>query len=70
VDAAVPGIELIPEAHPPAAIPVKAGYKYFRFILQGDLWHQILQEKFLAIHMPTSLPGLKIELLALGSNLK
>ena len=64
VDAALPGIGLIPESRAPQAIPAKAGYKYFRLQQTGELWDQIVQARALAIHMPSDLPSTRLELLA------
>src|SRR5690606_38955502 len=65
VNAALPGIVLVPEASAPQAIPAKAGYKYFRMQQSGELWDQIAQTKALAIHMPSDLPSTKLELVAI-----
>jgi len=64
VNAALPGIPLVPETHAPSAIPAKAGFKYFRLQQGGDLWDQVTQTKALAIHMPSDLPSTKLELVA------
>ncbi len=64
VNAALPGIALVPEASPPQAIPSKSGHKYFRLQRSGELWDQVLQSKAIAIHLPSSLPGTKLELAA------
>ncbi len=64
VNAALPGIALVPETQAPQAIPAKAGFKYFRLQQAGDLWDQIVGNKALAIHMPSDLPSTKLELVA------
>jgi type VI secretion system protein ImpJ len=64
VNAALPGIPLVPETSAPQSIPAKAGYKYFRLQQGGDLWDQVVLNKALAIHMPTDLPSTKLELIA------
>jgi type VI secretion system protein ImpJ len=64
VNAALPGIPLVPETNSPQGIPAKAGYKYFRLQPGGDLWDQMVQGKSLAIHMPSELPSTKLELIA------
>lgn len=64
VNAALPGISLVPETSAPQAIPAKAGYKYFRLQQGGELWDQVIQTKALAIHMPSDLPSTKLELVA------
>lgn len=64
VNAALPGVPLVPEATAPSAIPAKAGFKYFRLQQSGELWDQVTQSKALAIHMPSDLPSTKLELVA------
>jgi type VI secretion system protein ImpJ len=64
VNAALAGITLVPETNPPQGIPAKAGYKYFRLQQSGDLWDQVVQNKALALHMPSDLPSTKLELIA------
>jgi type VI secretion system protein ImpJ len=64
VNAALPGVHLVPEAAAPSAIPAKAGFKYFRLQQTGELWDQVTQTKALAIHMPSDLPSTKLELVA------
>ena len=64
VNAALPGIPLVPETNAPTSIPAKAGFKYFRLQQGGDLWEQVTQTKALAIHMPSDLPSTKLELVA------
>ncbi len=62
VSSAMPGIGLVPESQPPQAVPAKAGYKYFRVQQSGELWDLVKQSKALAVHMPSDLPTLKLEL--------
>jgi type VI secretion system protein ImpJ len=64
VNAALPGIPLVPETNAPQSIPAKAGFKYFRLQQGGDLWDQVTQTKAMAIHMPSDLPSTKLELVA------
>jgi type VI secretion system protein ImpJ len=64
VNAALPGVALVPETAAPSSIPAKAGFKYFRLQQGGDLWDQVVQTKALAIHMPSDLPSTKLELVA------
>ncbi len=62
VSSAMPGIGLVPESQPPQEVPAKAGYKYFRVQQTGELWELVKQSKALAVHMPSDLPALKLEL--------
>ncbi len=65
VRAATGGIGLIPESQPPASMPTKAGYKYFKLLQEGDMWQGVMQSKALALNLPTSLPGQRMELISL-----
>lgn len=64
VNAALPGVSLVPEAAAPSSIPAKAGFKYFRLQQSGELWDQVMQTKAMAIHMPSDLPSTRLELVA------
>jgi type VI secretion system protein ImpJ len=70
VDAAMAGLGLVPESNPPGSVPVKAGYKYFRLVQTGEHWDEILRTGTFAIHIPQSLPGLKLEVTATLSSSK
>ncbi len=70
VQAAMPGITLVPETHPPGAIPVKVGYKYFRLVQTGAMWQDIIKTKSLTIHFPGNMPGLQLNLLAIRASTK
>ena len=61
---ASPGVRLFHEPHPPAPIPVRSGYKYFRLEGQGNYWDEIRNTMALAIYFPDDLPGLHAELMA------
>jgi type VI secretion system protein ImpJ len=62
----LPGVGLVYVAHPPAALPVKAGLAYFRLENVGDRWNFICQANAISIYAPpTSFPGLSVELMAI-----
>lgn len=64
---AVPGVELLHEPVPPAAIPVRAGFKYFQLSRHGRAWEAINRAKALALYLPDDFPELKLELVAIKS---
>lgn len=64
VNSALPGLSLVPEPQPPQSIPAKSGFKYFRLQQAGDLWQQIRDSRALAIHLPSDLPGTRLEMVA------
>jgi type VI secretion system protein ImpJ len=61
----LPGVGLVYVAHPPAALPVKAGMSYFRLENKGDRWDFICQANAVSIDGPPALfPSLMVELMA------
>jgi type VI secretion system protein ImpJ len=64
---AVPGVELLHEPVPPAAIPVRAGFKYFQLSRHGRAWDAINRAKALALYLPDEFPELRLELVAVKS---
>jgi type VI secretion system protein ImpJ len=62
----LPGVGMTYLAHPPAALPVKAGLAYFRLDTSGDRWDFVKQSNEIAIYGPPQLfPGLTLELMAI-----
>ncbi len=62
----LPGVGLAYMAHPPAALPVKAGLVYFRLENAGDRWAFIQQANAVAVYAPPAeFPGLRVELMAI-----
>lgn len=64
---AVPGVELLHEPVPAAAIPVRAGFKYFQLSRHGRAWEAINRAKALALYLPDEFPELRLELVAVKS---
>jgi type VI secretion system protein ImpJ len=64
VAAAMPGVRLYHTPRPPATLPVKVGHQYFRLDDRGVFWEEIKKSQVVALHVPETLQGLKIELLA------
>lgn len=62
----LPGVGLVYVAHPPAALPVKAGLAYFRLENVGDRWDFICRANAVSVYAPPGLfPGLSVELMAI-----
>jgi type VI secretion system protein ImpJ len=55
-------------ARPPAAIPVKVGYQYFRLECDKAYWTRIRGTKNIAIYIPSEFKGLQVELMAVKTN--
>ncbi|RMG59004.1 MAG: type VI secretion system baseplate subunit TssK [Gammaproteobacteria bacterium] len=63
VMSAVPGARLMHVQNPPAALPVRSGYEYFRIEPSGPSWEQIVEDQSLGIHVGREFSALEIELL-------
>lgn len=64
VAAATPGVRLYHTPRPPAALPMKIGTQYFRLDDRGAFWEEIKKSQMVALHVPDSLNGLNIQLVA------
>ena len=64
VAAAMPGVRLYHTPRPPATLPMKIGTQYFRLDDRGVFWEEIKKSQVVALHVPESLQGLKIQLVA------
>lgn len=64
VAAAMPGVRLYHTPRPPAALPMKMGTQYFRLDDRGVFWEEIKKSQVVALHIPESLQGVKIQLVA------
>ncbi len=64
VAAAMPGVKLYHTPRPPAALPMKLGTQYFRLDDRGVFWEEIKKSQVVALHVPESLQGMKIQLVA------
>jgi type VI secretion system protein ImpJ len=60
---ALPGLQLTHIPSPPGAIPVKAGYQYFRVGKTGPEWQAITSARNVAAYVPSELPNAQLELL-------
>ena len=64
VAAAMPGVRLYHTPRPPTTLPMKIGTLYFRLDDRGVFWEEIKKSQVVALHVPESLQGLKIQLVA------
>ena len=59
---ALPGVVLT-HVPPPASMPVKVNYQYFRINQTGGAWEAILRARNIAAYVPAELPDPKLEVL-------
>lgn len=64
VAAAMPGVKLYHTPRPPASLPMKIGTQYFRLDDRGVFWEEIKKSQVVALHVPESLQGIRIQLVA------
>jgi type VI secretion system protein ImpJ len=64
VAAAMPGVKLYHTPKPPATLPMKMGTQYFRLDDRGTFWDEIKKSQVVALHVPQSLQGIRIQLVA------
>lgn len=67
LQAALPGIRLLPVPIPPAPLPVRIGNHYFALERHTPLYEHMAASGTLALHQPQSLPDLRFELFAIQS---
>lgn len=61
---ALPGVTLTHQARVPSAIPMRPGNSYFALEARGTLYERMIKASALAVYVPTGIPDLNIELLA------
>ena len=64
LNSALPGVALHPASSTPAAVPVRVGNLYFALDPVGPTFERMLRSRCVCIHVPRSLPPLKLELIA------
>ena len=62
---ALPGVSLSHSPQVPAAIPVRPGSTYFAVEARGPLYERMLKSQSIMIYVPSGIPELKLELIAL-----
>lgn len=63
---AMPGVPLVHLPQVPAAVPVKPNTYYFSLDARGSLYERMLQAQSLSLYVPSGLPDLQIELIAVS----
>jgi len=64
---AMPGVRLVHAPQVPAAIPVRPGTYYFTLDTRSALYERMLQARSLTLYVPSGLPDLKLELIAVNA---
>src|SRR5699024_2079701 len=61
---ALSGVPLSHQPQVPAAIPIRPGCTYFSIEARGALYERMLKSRSIMIYVPTGIPELKLELIA------
>lgn len=64
---ALAGVTLTHAPQVPAAIPVRPGCYYFAVEPRGPLYERMMQSQTVSLYVPTGLPDLKLELIAINA---
>jgi type VI secretion system protein ImpJ len=64
IGSAVPGVVLSLASPPPAPIPARVGFKYFKLDNIGPYWSGIAGSKVISVYVPGDIPDEKLELYA------
>ncbi len=64
IGAGLPGVQLSHASPPPAPIPTRIGFHYFKLEKSGLYWQSVNDSKSVAVYVPEVLPDEKIELYA------
>lgn len=63
VGSAMPGVQLRHQHRPPAQVPIRSHYEYFRVDGRGEFWDAIISARSIAVYVPQMFSGATIELL-------
>ncbi len=64
IGSALPGVVLTLASPPPAPIPTRVGFKYFRLDTIGPYWNGISGSKVVSVYVPNDIPDEKLEMYA------
>ncbi|PPC90140.1 MAG: type VI secretion system baseplate subunit TssK [Methylobacter sp.] len=64
---AMPGLKLVHSPQVPSAVPVRPDTFYFLLEAKGPLYDRMLQAQAISIYVPSGIPDLKLELMAVSS---
>lgn len=62
---ATPGIEMTHDGRPPASLPVKLDYEYFKLRQHGTYWDSVMRSRNIAAWVPADFPNADLELVIL-----
>ena len=63
VGSAMPGVQLRHQHRPPAQVPIRSHYEYFRVDGRGEFWDAVVNSRSVAVYVPQMFAGATIELL-------
>lgn len=63
VGSAMPGIQLRHQHRPPAQVPIRSHYEYFRLENRGEFWDAVVSARSVAVYVPQMFAGAMIELM-------
>jgi type VI secretion system protein ImpJ len=63
VGSAMPGIQIRHQHRPPAQVPIRSHYEYFRIDGRGEFWDAVISARSIAVYVPQMFDGALIELL-------
>ena len=64
IGSALPGVVLTLASPPPAPIPSRVGFKYFKLDTIGPYWNGINGSKVISVYVPNDIPDEKLEMYA------
>lgn len=64
IGSALPGVVLTLASPPPAPIPTRVGFKYFKLDTIGPYWNGISGSKVVSVYVPNDIPDEKLEMYA------
>lgn len=63
VGSSLPGVQLRHQHRPPAQVPIRSHYEYFRIDGRGEFWDAVISARSIAVYVPQMFDGAMIELL-------
>jgi type VI secretion system protein ImpJ len=63
VGSSMPGVQLRHQHRPPAQVPIRSHYEYFRIDGRGEFWDAVISARSIAVYVPQMFDGAMIELL-------
>ena len=63
VGSAMPGVQLRHQHRPPAQVPIRSHFEYFRIDGRGEFWDAVVSARSIAVYIPQIFAGATIELL-------